>query len=537
VAANAQLGKRWMHWLQPGSIRVRLSTVFALLFLLAIGLGAFAIQRLGDVNRASEEIRDHWLQDARILGDLSNHMSDYRSAEATQLLSTTPLELAASDKELADLAATVARDQRTYAAVRQDPADAALYERFSREWMSYLKIAAKVLALDRQDQHADAVVMYMTNSRRAFNIASDTLTLLTNQTVEKAHAASARAASTYNRARGLIFTAMGVAGSILIGGIIYVMRSIISPLHELALRMHDLAEQDTQIVIPGTQRDDEMGEMARSVAVFRDNAIALMQSRRRLIEQASTLDQALENEQRVNAKQRNFVSMTSHEFRTPLTIIDGHAQRLIKMSSRLDPADIRERGARIRSAVLRMTGIMESLLAASRLLDGEAVFQPLEVDPREILEEACQLHREATRSANILESYENLPATIFGDPKLLFHAFSNLISNAVKYSASASPVDVTAKQEDGHFVVRVRDRGIGIPTNDRERLFERYFRGANATGIAGTGVGLHLVAMVMTLHHGEVAAESIEGVGSTFVLRLPLRVSTSTQRPLDIDVA
>jgi signal transduction histidine kinase len=280
-----------------------------------------------------------------------------------------------------------------------------------------------------------------------------------------------------------------------------------------------------------------MGEMARSVAVFRDNAIALMQSRRRLIEQASTLDQALENEQRVNAKQRNFVSMTSHEFRTPLTIIDGHAQRLIKMSSRLDPADIRERGARIRSAVLRMTGIMESLLAASRLLDGEAVFQPLEVDPREILEEACQLHREATRSANILESYENLPATIFGDPKLLFHAFSNLISNAVKYSASASPVDVTAKQEDGHFVVRVRDRGIGIPTNDRERLFERYFRGANATGIAGTGVGLHLVAMVMTLHHGEVAAESIEGVGSTFVLRLPLRVSTSTQRPLDIDVA
>jgi signal transduction histidine kinase len=169
-------------------------------------------------------------------------------------------------------------------------------------------------------------------------------------------------------------------------------------------------------------------------------------------------------------------------------------------------------------------------LAASRLLDGEGVFQPMEVDPRELLEEACQLHREATRSANILESYENLPATIYGDPKLLFHAFSNLISNAVKYSASGSPVDVTARQELGHFVVRVRDRGIGIPARDQERLFERYFRSANATGIAGTGVGLHLVAMVMTLHHGDVTAESVEGVGSTFVLRLPLQVSASAKR-------
>jgi signal transduction histidine kinase len=76
----------------------------------------------------------------------------------------------------------------------------------------------------------------------------------------------------------------------------------------------------------------------------------------------------------------------------------------------------------------------------------------------------------------------------------------------------------------------VRDRGIGIPARDQERLFERYFRSANATGIAGTGVGLHLVAMVMTLHHGDVTAESVEGVGSTFVLRLPLQVSASAKR-------
>ena len=516
-----------MHWLQRHSIRVWLTAVFALLFLLVIALGVFAIQRLGDVNRASEEIRNHWLEDARILGDLNNYMSDFRTAEATRLLSATSLEVAAGEKELAVLDAVVAKHQRAFEAVSQDPGETALYERFRTQWREYQQIAARVLGLAREQRQSDAVVMYMTDSRRAFDLATDTLTRLTQETVVKARAASERASRTYEHSRTLIVVAMLVAGAILILGIVYVTRSVISPLHELALGMQALADHDTAIVIPGTDRADEMGEMARSVAVFRDNAIALMHSQRRMLEQTSTLDLALENEQRLTAKQRNFVSMSSHEFRTPLTIIDGHAQRLIKLSDRLDPADIRDRGARIRSAVLRMTGIMESLLAASRLLDGQAVFQPTELEPRALLQEACQVHREATRGANISERYEELPDTIHGDPKLLFHAFSNLISNAIKYSAEGSPVEVSARREGSELVVRVRDHGIGIAARDRGHLFERYFRGANATGIAGTGVGLHLVAMVVGMHQGEVIAESLEGVGSTFIVRLPVRTTAA----------
>jgi len=120
-----------------------------------------------------------------------------------------------------------------------------------------------------------------------------------------------------------------------------------------------------------------------------------------------------------------------------------------------------------------------------------------------------------------------LPATIAGDRRLLFHAFSNLISNAIKYSPPGSPIEIVARQELEYLVVQIRDHGIGIPARDRKRLFQRYFRGDNATGIAGTGVGLHLVAMVMALHQGEVFAESLEGVGSTFIVRLPLRISAA----------
>ena len=519
------LGSHWRRarrWLHSHSIRVRLYSVSALLFLLILGLGAFGFAHLSDLNHASEVIRNHWLRDTGILGDLSNYMSDYRAAEANRLLSSTLAEVAASEKEIATLRDTVSASQRAYEEIEQDPPEAALYAQFASHWAAYQAVAAQVIALARDGEAPRAVALYNTKSRQSFDVASDVLSRLTDQTLVKARRDSDRAASTYSHARTMIVAAMLSAALLLVGVIAYVVRGILSPLVKLASCMHRLAGHDTEIAIPSVGRGDEIGEMARAVAVFRENALALATSQRRLIEQAAALEEGLENERRLTAQQRDFVSMTSHEFRTPLTIIDGHAQRLIKTMDRADPADAAERGARIRSAVQRITNIMDSLLGASRVLDGRAVFHPCDHDPGTLLRDACQAHRDATRGAIIIEDFGELPATIRGDPKLLFHAFSNLISNAIKYSPSASPTEVRARHEGDWLVVEVRDHGIGIPARDRVRLFERYFRGSNATRIAGTGVGLHLVSMVAALHQGAVSVESVEGVGSRFVVRLPI---------------
>jgi two-component system, OmpR family, sensor kinase len=518
------LTSRWRRargWLRAHSIRVRLYSVSALLFLSILGLGASGFAHLSDVNRASEVIRNHWLRDTGILGDLSNYMSDYRAAEANRLLSSTPAEVAASEKDIATLGDTVAASQRAYEEIRQDPEEAALYEQFASTWTAYRTIASRVVALAREGVAADAVALYNSESRRQFDASSDILSRLTEQTLVKARRDSERAASTYAHARTMIVAAMLLAALLLAGIVLYITRGILSPLVTLAHCMHRLAGHDTEITIPSAQSGDEIGEMARAVAVFRDNAVALAASQRRLLEQAAALEEGLENERRLTAQQRDFVSMTSHEFRTPLTIIDGHAQRLIKMQDRADPADAAERGVRIRSAVQRIMNIMDSLLGASRVLDGRAVFHPCDLDPGVLLRDACQAHRDATRGAVITEDFGELPVSIHGDPKLLFHAFSNLISNAIKYSARSSPTEVTARREGEWLIVEVRDHGIGIPARDRVRLFERYFRGSNATSIAGTGVGLHLVSMVVALHQGEVTVESMEGVGSRFVVRLP----------------
>jgi signal transduction histidine kinase len=506
----------------PRSIRILLSAASLLFLLLVIGLGAFSMERLSDVNRVSDEIRNQWLQDIRLIGDLNNYMSDYRAGEGTHLLSTTATDLAASEKEIAALNAQVTRAQRSYESRPHEDPEQRLYDEFAREWADYKVIATQVLALSHAGEKPDAVAMYMTTSRRAFDRASDTLGRLTDQTVAGADEASARAAGAYLQDGRLIVAAMVVATLLVLAIIIYITRSVSRPLLGLARDMHELAAHGTNISIRGTQRDDEIGEMARSVAVFRDNAIALVQSQHRLIEQTAALEETLEKERRVTAQQRNFVAMTSHEFRTPLTVIDAQAQRLIKLKDRLAPNDLLERATRIRSAVTRLTGIMDSLLGDSRLLDEQAVCHPGEFNPATLLHEVCQLHRETTRGADIREEFGELSSTMHGDPKLLFALFSNLLSNALKYSAAGSPVEVMARMKPGGgLLVHVRDHGIGIPDRDRVHLFERYYRGSNAAGVAGSGVGLHLVAMVLELHGGAIEVESRAGEGSTFIVHLP----------------
>ena len=514
--------------LRRRSIRLLLSAASLLLLVQAVLLGAFAVARLGDVNRVSEEIRSRWLQDTRLIGDLNNYMSDYRAGEGTYLLSRTPLELSASEQELAQLDARVSQAQRGYETLPHGEEEQHNYVEFAQAWAAYKVLAHEVLALSRAGRQADATVLYMTGSRHAFDQASDLLGDLTDRTVARAREASQRADTTYRRARSLIVAAVAVVACLVTATIIYITWWVSGPLLSLARRMQQLAAHDTSTNVPFIQREDEIGEMARSVAVFRDNAIALAGSQHRLLEQAAALEDALEKEKQLTARQRNFVTVTSHEFRTPLMVIDAQAQRLIKLRERVEPDDLLERATRVRNAVQRLTGIMDSLLDASRLFDGAMTFQPVEFRPAALLHDVCQLHRDTTRGADIREDFASAPDVATGDPRLLFAAVSNLVSNAIKYSSQGSPVEVESRTEGAYdWIIAVRDRGIGIADRDRTRLFERFFRGSNAGRVPGSGVGLHMVMMTLELHGGSIEVDSREGKGSAFTIRLPRRINAS----------
>jgi len=525
----------------PRSIRLHLAAVFLLFFLLVVVLGLFSIWRLSNFNLLSADVAEIWLPTTRALGDLNNFTSDFRAIEGSNLLSSDSSEIAATEKQMEDLDRSIAESERRFERIRHDPAEDELYGQFKLRWNDYRKTVNQMLVLSRGNRKADALAIYGTSSRAAYNAASDTLGQLTDRAVVNAQVASDRLAVAYRQALWLILLGMLVAAVMVVAALIHISRSISAPLLHLTDRMRRLAANDTDIDIPETGRRDEIGEMAQATVVFRNNAIELMRSQSTPARQATMLGEQLAQEQRLALLQRNFVSMASHEFRTPLTIIDGHARRLDKIKDAISPAEIGERVGKIRSAVMRMTHLIDNLLNSSRLIDGGAglYFHPAEMDAGALLQEVCQLHREMVPGSQITERFAMAPMRMVGDPKLLFQVFSNLLSNAIKYSPGGGNIDVDADIVANEVVVAISDHGIGIPPDDLDRVFERYHRGGNVSGIVGTGVGLYLVKMVVDLHGGSVEVKSKEGEGARFTIRLPIRPVSSMKEwnPIDVESA
>jgi two-component system OmpR family sensor kinase len=507
------------------SIRARLSFVFLALLVLVIMLGLFSIASLSYFNSVSSQIQERWLPSTRALGDLNNFTSDVRAGEGAYLLSASAAEVAARAREISSLGQQISAAQLRYRQIRHDSTEDALYARFAMHWGEYLRDLQQVQALSWSGAHAAAVDLYNTSSKTNYDAASDTLDSLTDFNVASAQEAGERVKMAYQRARWLVAVTMVLAGLSVAGAMIYVKHSISVPLLGLAARMHRLAANETGIEIEGRDRYDEIGEMARAVVVFRHNAIELLGSRLGLEQQASMLEEKLAEERRLMLMQRNFVSMASHEFRSPLTLIDGHAQRLIRMRDALEPEDLAERARKIRSAVLRITHLIDNLIDTARVMDGEVelYFHPAELDLALLLREVCHVQREIAPWARITEKFGAHAVIWMGDRNLLFQVFGNLLSNAIKYSPRGGSIDVTLEARESRVAISVEDQGIGIPAADCKRIFERYARATNAAGIVGTGVGLYFAKTVVEFHGGEVTVESTEGVGSRFTVFLPAK--------------
>ncbi len=500
------------------SIRGRLSLVFLFLLLLEIALGLESLRSLSSVNDASAQIRSRWLPSTRALDDLNNFTTDFPAAEAAILRTNTAGEADAVARQMAELDRSIAAAEAAYRLIRHDAMEEELYQRFAADWAQYRSIVAGRRARSAGENDAAAAA-----SKTAYTAASNTLAMLTDLNVAGAREASERSERAYGQARrGIVITIL-LAGVLVAGATLYVTRSISAPLVGLAARMRELAAGKLDIEVLGSTRSDEVGEMVCAVLVFRDNAIDLAQKRQALARQATILQEKLAEEQRVALLQRNFISMASHEFRTPLAIIDGHAQRLTSMRDRLTHAELVERTGKIRGAVERMTQLIDNLLGSARMIDGPTAITVnlTEVDIAHLVHEICLQQRELSPAASVVERLPAEPLLVQGDPVLLGQVFGNILSNAVKYSPDGGTVHVVIERVQGAASVVIEDQGIGIPDKDRSRIFERYYRGSNTAGIVGSGVGLYLVRTIVDLHEGLIMLDSREKRGTRFEVRLP----------------
>jgi signal transduction histidine kinase len=232
---------------------------------------------------------------------------------------------------------------------------------------------------------------------------------------------------------------------------------------------------------------------------------------------------ALGREKELSQLKSNFVSMVSHEFRTPLGIIQSSAELLSDFSQRMQPDERDAQLHSIRSNTRRMAGMMEEILVLSRLDAGKLEFQPVPVDLHSFCRRVVDEVLSATNRRCFIELGLNaVPEQAWADERLLEHIFTNLLSNAVKYSEPGATVRFSIESDGQHALCVVQDRGIGIPEPEQQQLFKAFHRGSNVGGRPGTGLGLMLVRRCAELHDGTVQLTSKVGEGTTVSVRLPL---------------
>jgi signal transduction histidine kinase len=178
----------------------------------------------------------------------------------------------------------------------------------------------------------------------------------------------------------------------------------------------------------------------------------------------------------------------------------------------------------MRAAVFRMTSLVASLTEAVELAHGRLRTRTRKLDLEEMLRGLVRYYREIGIDGVLEEQIDQLPAEIAGDPDLLYQVFSNLLSNAFKYSPEGSIVRLKASSRDGAVEIVVEDHGVGIPKGELGRVRERYYRASNVGTIPGTGTGLYLVDEIVRQHRGSVEIESEEGIGTRVVVTLPTGV-------------
>lgn len=243
-------------------------------------------------------------------------------------------------------------------------------------------------------------------------------------------------------------------------------------------------------------------------------------AQRKRIEEEARL--AFEKEKSLGELKSRFVSMASHEFRTPLSGILTSVSLIDRYNQAGTKEKIEKHVQKIKGSVHSLTSILNDFLSLDKLDEGRIECHPESFLVQELAEDLAQEMESLTKkNQKIIYEHHGENALIFLDKGLVRNIIINLLSNALKYSFDGTDIQFTTKIQDKAVSITVQDEGIGIPTADQEHLFGRFFRAQNATNISGTGLGLNIIKKYLDLMAGTISYKSQENVGTTFVVVLP----------------
>lgn len=282
-------------------------------------------------------------------------------------------------------------------------------------------------------------------------------------------------------------------------------RRMIEINHELEQRVNERT----------SQLQETMDDLKVEIAVRKKAELELQLAK-------EEVDNALEKEKELNTLKTRFISMISHEYRTPLTVILTSTYLVEQYYQGEHQEQFNKFLGKIRNSVDTMTQLLEDVLTIGKAESVKSKIIPKKINIidyiREIIEECKVVDKD---KHNFILNYELSSPEIISDEKSLRHIFQNIISNAAKYSPGADEVTIDIKENSRNLVVYVTDKGIGIPNDDIANLFETFHRASNVGSISGTGLGLSIVKRCLDSLYGEIGVQSELGKGTKFILELP----------------
>jgi len=256
-------------------------------------------------------------------------------------------------------------------------------------------------------------------------------------------------------------------------------------------------------------------------AKVEERTLILKEALQKLEQSQQELSEALEKEKQLSEIKSSFVSLASHEFRTPLSTVLSSAA-LIGRYVQTDDQDKREKHIkRIKDSVKHLNDILEDFLSLGKLEEGKIEAQPELFNVSDFLNDLMEEFSDMEKPGQRIQLTCEVLDLFFTDKKLLRNIVINLLGNAIKFSNEGSTVQLEAYQQDSKLRILVKDEGIGISEADQDQLFDSFFRGKNASNIQGTGLGLHIVKKYLELLRGTISLKSVLDNGTTFIVEIP----------------
>lgn len=271
---------------------------------------------------------------------------------------------------------------------------------------------------------------------------------------------------------------------------------------------------------------EEMRKLnAELEAKVEERTVILKEALQRLEDSQKELSEALDKERQLNEIKSRFVSMASHEFRTPLSTVLSSASLLQKYTTTDDQLKRERHIGKIKGSVKHLNDLLEDFLSLGKLDEGKVGAQFHELNLHELMQDTLDEMKGLVKKDQHISYLHKGAELIESDKKLIKNILINLVGNAIKFSDEGGTIHVTSLVGDQQAIVSVRDEGIGIAQEDQEHLFSSFFRGKNAINIQGTGLGLHIVKRYLDLLDGEVKLDSQLGQGTTITFTIPVKHS------------